>query len=189
MYRDGISMTGALHSSAAMSQRPLPEQFHITVLWTSEEGTLAALKTAKSLARHTGLAVTLATVIVVPPAAPLDRPADFVNFLEHRAIRLLSAADMHDQKFRVQTWFCRDYRKGVRQALGNLSLTVIGGKKKLWRTEEQKLEVWLQLQGYPVIFSQEKAASFELLPLAQRHAILHEIVNDHLATPSGSARK
>ena len=171
------------------AERVAAEQFHITVLWTTEEGTLAALKTANSLARHTGLSVTLATVVIVPPAAALDRPRDFVNFLEQRAVHLLSATDIHNQKFTVQTWFCRDQHKGIRQALGNLSLTIIGGRKKFWPTDEQKLEMWLQRQGYPVVFADARAASFEILPLAQRQAVLHQIVKDFPAMPNGATRK
>ena len=188
-FMNRISHWGAPGIGTESVVQATSEQFHITVVWTTELGTRAALKTANSLARHTGLSVTLATIIVVPPAAPLDRPRDFINFLEQRAIRMLSSSDMDDQKFTVQTWFCRDQHKGLRQALGHPSLTVIGGRKKFWPTDEQKLEAWLQQQGYPIVFADTGAASFEILPLAQRQAVLHQLVKDFPAVPNGANRK
>src|SRR5215831_821934 len=70
--------------------------------------------------------------------------------------------------------------RAPRKALGNLSLTAIGGRKKFWHTEEQKLEGWLQQQDYTVVFANVRTTSFEILPLVQRQAVVHEL---HGTTP------
>ncbi len=154
-------------------------RFPVTVIATTREGTLAALKTASALAKNLGTPITLAMIEVLRPNLPLDLPRVMIDFFEQRAFGLISDAGIRDQAVTVQIWFCRDRKKGLRQALSPQTLAVIGGTNRWFRRDEQKLSRWLSRHGYPTIFADADAQTVtEMLPMPHRHAILHRVVKN-----------
>jgi len=161
-------------------QRFRPDsRFQVTVVATTREGTLAALKTGAALAKNIGAPITLATVQVLRSHLPLELPPFMVEFFEKKAFALVSDAGIRDRAVTIQIWFCHDQKKCLRQALGPQNLVVIGGTRRWFRREEQKLEEWLCREGYPTIFADAGAKTFtEMLPKSHRHAILHRVVKN-----------
>jgi hypothetical protein len=157
----------------------MDSRFNVTVIATTPEGTIAALKTAARLARNLDAPITLAMIEVLRPHLPLERSPFIIDFLEKRAFALVSDAGIREQPVTVQIWFCHDRKKCLRQALGSRSLAVIGGTKHWWRRAEGKLEEWLCREGYPTIFADAEAKSFtEMIPKSNRQAIVHCVVKN-----------
>jgi hypothetical protein len=183
MNHDRIMMPGNTNSRSrhVNEHESLPgfradSRFQVTVIATTPEGTVAALKTAAGLAQNLDAPITLALIEVLRPHLPLERPPFMVDFLEKRAFAMVSDAGIHEQAVTIQIWFCHNRKKCLRQALGPRSLAVIGGTRRWWHRDERKLEEWLSREGYPVIFADVEARGVtELLPKSHRRAIVHVV--------------
>jgi hypothetical protein len=176
--RDGLTSAKAAGPEVVPRFRT-DSRFHLTVIATTREGTLAALKTAATLSKSIGAPITLAMIEVLRLNLPLDLPRFMIEFFEQRAFALISDAGIRDQEVTVQIWFCRDRKKGLRQALSSQTLAVVGGTRHWFRRDEQRLEAWLCRQGYPAIFADAEAKTVtEMLPIPHRHAILHRVVKN-----------
>lgn len=125
----------------------------VNVIFTTDQGVLAALKTAESLARRLGTRIRLLAPQPVPWVLPLTHPPVSIEFLERR---LLNAARQCEDaiEVRIELVLCRDRTKCLLQALRRNSLVVIGGRKRWWAAWEAKLARALTLQGHQVIFSE-----------------------------------
>jgi hypothetical protein len=124
----------------------------ITVLYTTREGTLAALKASVVLARD--LEVTLGLIIteVVPFRLPLDQPRVSVGFLKRCQEALVAEAGLEGAEIRVQICICRDRKETLGRLLPAPSLIVLGGRRRWWPTREQRLETFLARLGHQVVF-------------------------------------
>jgi hypothetical protein len=128
----------------------------VTVIYTTPEGTLAALKAAGALANDLNARVGLIVTEVVPFRLPLDQPRVSVEFLKERQDSLVSEAGIEGEEVRVQICLCRDRKHTLRQVLAPRSLVVIGGRRKWWSSREQQLEKCLSRLGHHVIFVHAK---------------------------------
>ncbi|MGH9444614.1 MAG: hypothetical protein ACRD3O_02615 [Terriglobia bacterium] len=129
-----------------------PPGIRLNVVFTTREGTLAALMTASTLApRNLQAAIRVLIAQVVPFALPLDRPpvspSFFAQLCRGMAARCEEAAELT-----VEVYLCRCRRRALRHMLTPHSLVVVGGKKRWWRTREQKLARMLSSDGHDVIF-------------------------------------
>ena len=106
------------------SQPGLP----VIVLHTTEEGTLAALKAAGTLARNLSVRVGLAVIEVVPFRLPLERPPVPVDFLKRQQCSLLSKAGIEAEEVRIQICLCRDRDYTLSRLLAPQSLVLVGGR-------------------------------------------------------------
>jgi hypothetical protein len=131
----------------------------VTVIYTTEEGTLAALKAARDLTGKLDGQLILAVPEVVPRQLALEDPPVPIEFLERRALRLVSESGIRGEDVRIQIWLCRDRRKCLQRVLSPGSLVVMGGKWRGWLRDEWRLEKWLSRQGHRVIFADVKARS------------------------------
>ena len=136
---------GFLHPDADPS---LP----ITVLYTTREGTLAALKASAVLARDLEVALGLLITEVVPFRLPLDRPRVSVEFLKRRQEALVAEAGLEGGEISVQICICRDTKETLGRLLPAPSLIVLGGRRRWWPTREQRLETFLARLGHQVVF-------------------------------------
>jgi hypothetical protein len=89
----------------------------------------------------------------VPYTLPLEKQAVPEGFLENE-VRALK----HDfpGEISVRICLCRHPRQGLREALEPHSLIVMGGRKRWWPTEEQRLARFLHSRGYQVIFVDQR---------------------------------
>jgi hypothetical protein len=146
---------------------------HVTVVFTTEAGTLAALRAAGDLARRLDAQILLGIPEIVPPQYPLERPLFPVELLERRALRLISESGIREESVAIEVWFCRDRNECLQKVLGPHSLIVIGGRWH-WRSrDEWKLEKWLSRRGHRVILADVGVKNTtEMLPKSNRDSVL-----------------
>jgi hypothetical protein len=146
---------------------------NITVVYTSEEGSAAALRSAADLAVRLDARITLAVLDVVPKGRQLNEPTFPIRQLEERSQRVVTDSGVRRTEIRIQIWLCRDLRNCLRQILSSHSLVVVGGRVGWWPSAEQKLQRWLTAMGHHVILADVRAgACTEMLPMPQRQAVL-----------------
>jgi hypothetical protein len=89
----------------------------------------------------------------VPYTLPLEKRALPEGFLENqvRALKRDFPAELS-----VRICLCRHPRQGLREVLEPHSLIVMGGRKRWWPTEEQRLARFLQSSGHQVMFVDER---------------------------------
>ena len=127
----------------------------VNVIFTTDEGTLAALKTADSLARRLGTRIRLLAPQPVPLVLPLTHPQVSVEFLKRRLLNMArqceDAIEVHSELL-----LCRDRTRCVLQVLSRNSVVVVGGKKRWWATREARLARALTAKGHHVIFAESR---------------------------------
>ena len=136
----------------------------VTVVYTTPEGTLDALKAAGTLAKDLGARVGLVVTEVVPFRLPLDQPRVSVEFLKQRQDALVSEAHIEGEEVRVQICLCRDRKQTLRQVLPPRSLVVIGGRRNWWARRDLRLETFLSRLGHHVIFVETGATNSVTAP-------------------------
>jgi hypothetical protein len=129
----------------------------ITVVYTTQDGTLAALKTAAALARGLNARLGLIVTEVVPFRLPIDQPRVPVDFLKQRQNELVSGAGLSGEEIRVQICVCRDTKETLGRLLPTPSLVVLGGRRGFWPSRERRLETFLSRLGHHVIFADAAA--------------------------------
>jgi hypothetical protein len=126
-------------------------QLRVNVIATGEKGTIAALRTAASMAVNLGAQITLIGTELVPWQLPLERPSVPVAFLERKLYRLVYQAGILEEEIRIQRYLCRDHRETLRRVLRAHSLVVMGVQNRWWLRRERNLEKFLASLGHQVI--------------------------------------
>ncbi|MGB6198871.1 MAG: hypothetical protein WBF35_04910 [Candidatus Acidiferrales bacterium] len=158
-------------------QASVDPKLRVTVVCTTLDGTVAALRAAAALAKHLGAQIALVAPEVVPIRLPLDRPQISVQFLERRYCDLVASADVTDQPVTIRIWLCRDREQSLKQALAPHSLIVIGGSTRWWRRRERKMAQWLRTLGHHVVFVNAAAKeSIEPQTDGSRPAACHRVL-------------
>jgi hypothetical protein len=129
------------------------DRLEVNVIFTDKEGTLAALRTAGSLAHSLGAHINLVVSQVVPLAFPLVRPPVSVPFTERRLLNLASQGAQGSLETVIQLYLCRDKRQCLLKALKPHSLVVIGGRRRWWPNEESRLARLLRSKGHQVLLA------------------------------------
>jgi hypothetical protein len=126
-------------------------RLNIVVIFTSLDATIAALKTAGTLAEDLNARITLLVPIVVPYPLPLMRPPVPMDFQEKRFRDIAAECPAETQ---VQSYLCRDRLQTVKTVLRPHSLVVVGARKQWWPAREKNLARKLQDSGHQVIFTE-----------------------------------
>jgi hypothetical protein len=126
-------------------------KLEVAVVYTTERGTVAALKTAGKLAKGLHATIHLLAPQIVPYALPLDHPPVSPRFTERRC-RAMALACTEASEVRVEICLCRNKRAALLWAIQPHALIIIGGRKRWWRSSEERLAGMLQEQGRRVIF-------------------------------------
>jgi hypothetical protein len=127
-------------------------KLRVTVIYTSTEGTRAALRIAGALAKDLETRLVVEVPVAVSLRLPLEVPQISIDFLERRLIGLVAESGIDADEVTIQIRLCRDRRQCLRQYLVPGSLIVIGGKKRWWFREERGLERFLRKLGHQVTF-------------------------------------
>jgi hypothetical protein len=155
-------------------------RLRVTVVFTTTEGTLAALRAAGSLAKNLGARILLVVTEVVPLHFPVDSPPVSVQFLEQRQLDLVSASGIEADEVRILIYLCRDREKCLRKVLNSPSLVVVGGRKCWWHGKERKLEHHLRVLGHHVIFIEmEEKNRAGFLLRSYLHPVLRWVLDLH----------
>ena len=130
---------------------PADSSLNISVVFTTVEATLAALRKAGTLATRLRARITLLVPQIVPYPLPLTSPPILLDFNERR-FRLI-AEEAHVETV-VRLYLCRDRRDMLKRALEPHSVVVIGAQKHWWFTPEKRLARSLRNAGHEVVFEE-----------------------------------
>jgi hypothetical protein len=128
------------------------QKLNISVVFTSVEATLAALREAGNLASSLGARIMLVAPQVVPDPLPLETPPVLVEFNENRFRAIASESPVETS---VQIYLCRDRIETLTSVLKPRSIVVLGGRKRSWwPTKDERLARRLRRAGYEVLFKE-----------------------------------
>src|ERR1039457_6929308 len=116
-----------------------PRRLEVNVIFTDPQATVAALKTAGSLARDLGACIRVRAAITVPYALLLEKPPVSADFIEKFLSDLVCRMELGPFEPSVHLYLCRDQVETLLQALRPNSLVVIGGRKHWWPTAERRM--------------------------------------------------
>src|SRR3984957_6162689 len=128
-----------------------PVRLDISVVFTSVNATLGALKEAGNLAKSLGARITLIVPQIVPYPLPLASPPVPVDFSERR---LWVIANNCRVETRVSIYLCRDALETLQSVLQPHSLVVLGSRKRWWPTAEKRLAAKLRRAGHEVVVTE-----------------------------------
>jgi hypothetical protein len=144
-----------LAPAQALPERPLKgyagARLNISVVFTTVEATLAALRKAGTLAGRLRARITILVPQIVPYPLPLTSPPVLLDFNERR-FRLI--AEQTPVETTVRLYLCRDRRDMLKGALQPNSVVVLGGPKRWWPTSEKRLARALRHAGHEVVFEE-----------------------------------
>jgi hypothetical protein len=133
----------------------LPEsaiaELEVDVVFTTPEGTLAALRKASELSRDLGASVRLIVPQLVPYACDIDCPPVNVEFIRRRMLGLVLQTMPSEEKTTIDIYLCREKEKTLRKVLKPGSLVVIANRRHWWPTEESRLAKALRSNGHQVV--------------------------------------
>lgn len=136
----------------AASPEPFVEKrLNIDVVFTSVEGTLAALRKAGDLAVQLGARITIVVPQIVPQPLPLDSPPVLLDWSERRFEVIARNSTVETT---VHIYLCRDRVAMLRSILRPNSLVVLGGPKRWWPTSEKRLARKLHDAGHEVVIAE-----------------------------------
>ena len=124
---------------------------NISVVFTSVEATLIALRKAAELAARLHARILLLVPQIVPYPLPLTSPPVLLDFNERR-FRLI--AEEASVETNVRLYLCRDRRDMLKSALAPHSIVVLTGRRRWWPTPESRLARALRHDGHEVIFQE-----------------------------------
>lgn len=140
------------HPNQPDSTTAAEPQLQISVVFTSIDATLAALKRAGVLASRLHSSITLLAPQVVPYPLPLTSPPVLLDWNERR-FRVI--AEETSVATRVQVYLCRDPLTALPAVLRPHSLVVVGARKRWWwPTPEKRLVKKLRAAGHEVLFTE-----------------------------------
>jgi len=132
-------------------QEETDRKLSVSVVFTSVEGTLGALKKAGNLANRLHASILLVVPQVVSYALPLESPPVLVEFNENR---FRVAASESPVETSVTIYLCRDRFETLAAVLQPGTIIVLGGRKRWWPSEDQRLARKLRRAGYEVLFTE-----------------------------------
>jgi hypothetical protein len=126
-------------------------RLRVTVLYTTIEGTLAALTTGAELARGLAAEVEVLVTEQVPFHYLLDQPPVVAGFFERLCVELVRQAKLDLNSVDIKIYFCRDRLNCLGQMLRRRSLVVIGVKRCWWPRRERALQRALNEMGHDAV--------------------------------------
>ena len=155
IYKGGTRVLTPGHTSTGHDlESGSDSEFRVTVLATTAAGTIAALRTAVTLAAGLCARIRLVAVEEVPFRLSLATPPVPADFLQRRMQTLVYASGIRAEEVAIDVWLCRDRDEGLRWILPARSLVVIGGKGFRWCWRERALQKLLMNLGHHVVFAE-----------------------------------
>ena len=124
----------------------------VSVVFTSLDGTAAALQSARAMARDLGAVIQLEAPVEVPWQLPLDRPPVPLAFTEQMLTKLVDRLELEEFAPGIHVYLCRNRLDALARVLRPESLVVIGGRRRWWPTVESRLARTLAGWGNRVTF-------------------------------------
>jgi len=134
---------------------PLHEEtgsrLEISVVFTSREATLSALREAGNLASNLGARITLIVPQIVPYPLPLTGPPVLIDFNERRLRVIANNARVET---RISIYLCRQPFETLASVLKPHSLVLVGSRNRWWPTPEKRLAARLRRLGHQVVLTE-----------------------------------
>lgn len=126
----------------------------ITVLFTSRESTLAALKKAAEMAHGLDAAIRILVPQIVPYPLPLESPQIDLGLNNHRLQTLFHQVTVETW---VEVFLCRDLSDCLIQRIESKAIVLVGGKRRWWPTRETRLVQQLVDRGCQALLVNDDA--------------------------------
>jgi hypothetical protein len=146
-----IASPAAANQGIPVPEREIPaiRTDTVYVVFTSIDGTLAAVRVAGDFAKALGVPVAVIHVRTVPYALPVDAPCGTSPAETETFIERLRAEGLD---MRVHVYLCRDEHQAIRLAFKRHSLIVIAGRRSWWPTGSEHWRRMLEAAGHFVVF-------------------------------------
>jgi hypothetical protein len=119
----------------------------VFVIFTSINRTLKALEKAGQLANPLRTRIEIIAVQTVPFTLPLDEPPVPFEFVVRR---LEEMANQFQEQIKISAYLCRDSSEALKCVLNRNCPVVMGVRKRLWPTRDERLARKLRRAGYNV---------------------------------------
>jgi hypothetical protein len=141
--------------------RPFTEEIdaklNVSVVFTSVDATLGALKEAGRLLGNQASSlrgrITLIVPQIVPYPLPLASPPVLVDFNERRLRVIANNSRVETQ---VSIYLCRNRLETLKSVLKPHSVVVVGSRKRWWPTAERRLAAQLRRAGHEVVVTERE---------------------------------
>jgi hypothetical protein len=144
-------LTSKTRSPAPTAPSEADHTLNISVVFTSVESTIMALRKAGALATSLNAQITLLVTQIVPYPLPLESPPVLLDWNERR-FHTIAAESPAETTVRI--YLCRDGVETLKNSLPPKSLVVIGGRQVWWPfTREKRLAMQLRHAGHEVIYT------------------------------------
>ena len=146
-------------SSVGVATEPPTAERHLSVhvIATTPPGTRAALKQAAACVADLDAYIVLLVPQVVPYVQPLDQPAHSPSLVGQR---FLDMAGTIGVDVTIRVCLCRS-ASSVASVLPDDALVLVGGRRRWWRTREQRLAAELTDCGFRALFVDTLMAASE----------------------------
>jgi hypothetical protein len=121
----------------------------VYVVFTTVEGTLAAVRIANRLRRVMAVPLTLIHFKTIPYRIPVDAPSG-LSPVETGTFTSQLQAEGFDVRIRV--YLCRNEWRAIPLAFRQHSLIVVGGHRRWWPTISERWRRELEAAGHFVVF-------------------------------------
>jgi hypothetical protein len=150
-----LALERMIAPATGIPARPVADEtnskLNISVIFTSVDATLAALKEAGELASSLGARITLVVPQTVPYPLPLSNPPVLLDYNERRLRVIASGCRVETC---VSIYLCRDPVETLKSVLKPHSLVVVGSRKRWWPTAEKRLASHLRDAGHEVVVTE-----------------------------------
>jgi hypothetical protein len=130
--------------------RPIDAALDVVVLFTSVESAEVALKQAEELTRGMKSGIRLICPQIVPYPLPLERPSVNLRHLRNEMSHVSRCAGLEPE---CEIILARDLKSALETALKPKSIVVLATRRRLWRTQEEKLKIKCEKAGHEVVLS------------------------------------
>ena len=123
----------------------------VIVVFTSIEGTIAALATAATYAKSLAAEIVISVPHVVHFRYPLERPPVPPAYFEKLCWALVDEAELDPYLISIDIRYCRTQLSCLETHLKPHSLVILGAEKAWWRRQEKRLASSLRELGHDVV--------------------------------------
>lgn len=123
----------------------------VNVVYTTASGTRMALRTARRHAKDLGIHIRVLAFHVVPYPLQIDEPSVASRAAIKRIFEELTSECDHTE-FSLEYALCRDEEAGLARALDEHSVVVIGGKRGIVTSRDERIARTLRRKEHQVLF-------------------------------------
>lgn len=140
----------------------------VTVVYTTIEGTLAALDAAARLSKGLRAKIVLLVAEELAMYYPLDQPPGAASFFEKVCRAIIHDLHLEESAIRLEICFCRRQVECFEAILSPRSLVVLGTKNRWWQRRERRLVRNLKVLGHDVVLVRPRAEGGHSQSVVQR---------------------